>query len=100
VQHLLEAQEDAHSLAKVLDQAFQREVFEEAKERVRRRVDATTWRVFELLVDEQWSGARVAAELHLKVTTVYQAKHRVRTFLEEEVRRLENSGQEESEDQP
>jgi RNA polymerase sigma factor (sigma-70 family) len=77
------------SLEEVLDQEFLREVYEEARRRVRARVHPATWRAFELLALEGWSGARVADELQLGISAVYEARSRVKAMLAEEVRRLE-----------
>jgi RNA polymerase sigma-70 factor (ECF subfamily) len=79
-------------LEEVLDQEFLLEVYEEARRRVRGRVSPATWRAFELLAMEEWPGARVAAELNMSVASVYQARHRVKGLLVEEVRRLEEPG--------
>jgi RNA polymerase sigma-70 factor (ECF subfamily) len=89
VQRLLEAQEDRDGLLEALDQEFERELYEEAQARVQLRVSRATWQAFQLLMQEKWSGARVAAELHLAVAAVYMAKRRVQTMLLEEVRRLQ-----------
>jgi RNA polymerase sigma-70 factor (ECF subfamily) len=92
VQHLLEAQPDQNGLQEALEQEFERELYEEAQARVQLRVSRPTWQAFQLLVQEKWSGARVAAELHLTVAAVYMAKQRVQKMLAEEVRRLQGPG--------
>jgi RNA polymerase sigma-70 factor (ECF subfamily) len=92
VQQLLDEQQDGHTLAEALDEEFRFELYEEAKARVRGRVSEETWQAFRLLVEAGWSGTQVAAHLQLKVTTVYQAKHRVQTMLAEEIHQLEESG--------
>jgi DNA-binding CsgD family transcriptional regulator len=48
--------------------------------------------LIELLLDENCSGAEVAAKLQMKVATVYMAKYRVQKMLAEEVQRLQQSG--------
>ena len=92
VLRLLEAQEDRDGLLEALDQEFERELYEEAQAWVQLRVTPPTWQAFRLLVQEGWSGARVAAELHLTVAAVYMAKHRVQKLLAEEVGRLQGAG--------
>jgi RNA polymerase sigma-70 factor (ECF subfamily) len=79
-------------LEEVLDHEFMLEVYEEAKRRVRARVGLATWRAFELLALEGWSGVRVAAELDRSISAVYEARSRVKALLVEEVRRLEEPG--------
>jgi RNA polymerase sigma-70 factor (ECF subfamily) len=89
IQRLLEEQEDRNGLAEALDQGFLVELYEEARARVQLRVSRETWQAFELLALEGWSGADVAAKLHMKVVTVYTAKNRVQKMLQEEVQKLE-----------
>jgi RNA polymerase sigma-70 factor (ECF subfamily) len=100
VQQLLEEQPDRDGLLEALDQEFLHDLYEEAKARVQLRVTRSTWRAFELLVQESWPGARVAAELHLTVAAVYMAKHRVQKLLAAEVRALQGPGPGEKEGQP
>ena len=92
VQRLLEEQADRDGLLEALDQEFERELYEEAQAWVQLRVTRPTWQAFQLLVQENWTGARVAAELRLSVAAVYMAKHRVQKMLAEEVRRLQGAG--------
>jgi RNA polymerase sigma-70 factor (ECF subfamily) len=89
IQRLLEEEEDRNGLAEALDQGFLMELYEEAQARVQLRVSRACWQVFQLLVLEGWSGADVAAKLHMKIATVYTAKRRVQKMLQEEVRKLE-----------
>jgi RNA polymerase sigma-70 factor (ECF subfamily) len=91
VQRLLETREEQSGFVEALEQEFERELYEEARARVQLRVSRSTWRAFELLVNEEWSGLRVAAELKLSVAAAYMAKHRVQKLLAEEVRRLQRS---------
>jgi RNA polymerase sigma-70 factor (ECF subfamily) len=100
VQQLLEAQADRNGLVETLEQEFERELYEEAQARVQLRVNRPTWQAFQWLVQEKWSGAQVAAELHLTVAAVYMAKRRVQKLLAEEVRRLQGSGREHREGEP
>lgn len=55
-----------------------------ALERVRQRVDEITYRAFELQFFDGKSGAAVAAELGIKISSVYQAKSRIEKHLKEE----------------
>jgi RNA polymerase sigma factor (sigma-70 family) len=91
IQRLLEEQEDRNGLAEALDQGYMLELYEEARARVQLRVSRETWQAFQLLALEGWSGADVAAKLHMKVVTVYTAKNRVQKMLQEEVQKLEGS---------
>jgi RNA polymerase sigma-70 factor (ECF subfamily) len=88
---LLEDREARDSLAESLDREFALELYEEAKARVQLRISPVTWQAFELIAWEKWSGARVAAHLHMTVAAVYMAKKRVQRMLTEEIHKLEGS---------
>lgn len=87
----LETLEARDSLHEVLREAFDREVFDEALRRVERRVDARTWRAFQMQVFEEASGAEAAAALGLSVAAAFMAKSRVKKMLEAEVATLEGT---------
>jgi RNA polymerase sigma factor (sigma-70 family) len=59
-----------------------------ARSIVRDRVDAKTMRAFELLCYEGRKGADVAAELGMKLPSVWKARSRVAKMLQEEFRKL------------
>jgi RNA polymerase sigma-70 factor (ECF subfamily) len=82
----LEARED---LAQKLEQAFDLELLEAAKVRVRLRVAPHTWETFRLLVLEGLSVAEVAARVHLQAAMVYMVKSKVQKMLQEEIGKLE-----------
>jgi RNA polymerase sigma-70 factor (ECF subfamily) len=74
---------------------FDQEVLEAAVARVRLRVKPTTWEAYRLTAVEGLSGAVAAAQLGMKVSTVFNAKKNVHEMLQEEIRRLQGSGDEE-----
>ena len=82
----LEARED---LSRKLEEAFDLELLEAAKERVRLRVAPHTWEAFRLLAFEGLPAAEVAARVRLQVAMVYVAKSKVRKMLQEEIGKLE-----------
>ena len=82
----LEARED---LAQKLEEAFDLELLEAAKVRVRLRVAPHTWEAFRLLALEGLPVAEVAARVHLQVAMVYVAKSKVQKMLQEEIQKLE-----------
>jgi RNA polymerase sigma-70 factor (ECF subfamily) len=82
----LEARED---LARRLEEAFDLELLEAAKERVRLRVAPHTWDAFQLLALEGLPVAEVAARVNLQVAMVYVAKSKVQKMLQEEIANLE-----------
>src|SRR6516225_3350683 len=82
----LEARED---LAQKLEEAFDLELLETAKARVRLRVAPHTWEAFRLLALEGVPVAKVAARIRLQVAMVYAAKSKVQKMLQEEIGKLE-----------
>ena len=82
----LEARED---LAQKLEEAFDLELLEAAKTRVRLRVAPHTWEAFRLVALEGVPVAEVAASVHLQVAMVYVAKSKVQKMLREEIAKLE-----------
>ncbi len=82
----LEARED---LAQKLEEAFDLELLEAAKVRVRLRVAPHTWEAFRLMALEGLPVAEVAARVRLQVAMVYVAKSKVQKMLQEEIGKLE-----------
>lgn len=82
----LEARED---LARKLEEAFDLELLEAAKVRVRLRVAPHTWEAFRLMALAGLPVAEVAARVHLQVAMVYVAKSKVQKMLQEEIGKLE-----------
>lgn len=72
-----------------LDEAFDRELLDEAVARVRLRVAERTWEAFRLLSFEGLSGAEAAAKVGMQVAMVYVAKSKVQKMLRKEIRKLE-----------
>lgn len=82
----LEARED---LARKLEEAFDLELLEAAKDRVRLRVAPHTWEAFRLVALEGLPATDVAPRVGLQVAMVYVAKSKVQRMLQEEIGRLE-----------
>jgi RNA polymerase sigma-70 factor (ECF subfamily) len=82
----LEARED---LAQKLEEAFDLELLEAAKVRVRLRVAPHTWEAFRLAALEGLPVAEVAAAVGMQVAMVYVARSKVQKMLQEEIRKLE-----------
>src|SRR5499427_101124 len=82
----LEARED---LAQKLEEAFDLELLEAAKARVRLRVAPHTWEAFRLVALEGVPAAEVAARVRLQVAMVYVAKSKVQKMRQEEIGKLE-----------
>ena len=84
----LEARED---LIRGLEEAFDHELLEAAKVRVRLRVAPHTWEAFRLVALEGLPVAEVAATVHMQVAMVYVAKSKVQKMLQEEIQKLETN---------
>jgi RNA polymerase sigma-70 factor (ECF subfamily) len=85
----LQMVEAGDDLVRRLDEEFDLEVLAEAQARVQQCVEAHTWEAFRLTALEGLSGAQAAAQLGLKVATVYKAKSKVQKMLHEAVVRLD-----------
>jgi RNA polymerase sigma-70 factor (ECF subfamily) len=89
VLQLLQSAEARTDLEQQLNAAFDKELLDEAMERVRQRVEAHTWEAFRLTAQEGLSGAEAAERLGLRVSTVFKARSKVQKMLREEIERLE-----------
>lgn len=89
IREVLEHHEAGEDLVERLNEEFDHEVLQEARKRVRQRVEPRTWDAFHLTAVERLSGAEVAARLGMKVLAVYKAKSKVQAMLREEIARLE-----------
>src|SRR4029077_16763185 len=86
---MLTSVEARKDLAQKLEEAFDLELLEAAKVRVRLRVAPHTWEAFRLMTLECMPVTEVAARVHLQVAMVYVAKSKVQKMLHEEIAKLE-----------
>jgi RNA polymerase sigma-70 factor (ECF subfamily) len=91
VLELLQSVKAREDLVQRLDEAFDRELLEEAMARVQQRVEARTWDAFRLLALEGCSGAQAAAALGMKVPTVLVARSKVQKLIRAELHKLEGT---------
>jgi len=89
---LLQDAQAREDLVKHLELEFDREVLDEAVQRVRLRVAPQTWQAFWLTAWEGLSGAEAAQRIPMQIAQVYVAKRRVQKMLQDEVARLESPG--------
>jgi RNA polymerase sigma factor (sigma-70 family) len=82
----VEARED---FTQKLEEAFDMELLEAAKIRVRLRVAPHTWEAFRLIALENLPATAVAARVNMQVAMVYVAKSKVQKMLQEEIVKLE-----------
>lgn len=74
--------------SKLFDLEYQRSVFRWAAEQVRRQVKDQTWKAFWLSSVEDQPIAEVAAQLNMTKGSIYIARSRVMTRLQDAVRQL------------
>src|SRR5262249_37026635 len=79
-------------LERRLEEAFDLELLETAKARVRDRVAPQTWRAFELTAIDGLSGADVAGRLGMQGAAVFMAKSHVKKMIQEEIALLDPAG--------
>jgi RNA polymerase sigma-70 factor (ECF subfamily) len=89
VRELMDTLEAREDLIQKLQEAFDHELLEAAKARVRLRVAPHTWEAFRLVALEDLPAAEVAATVRMPVAMVYVAKSKVQKMLREEIQKLE-----------
>jgi RNA polymerase sigma-70 factor (ECF subfamily) len=82
----LEARED---LTQRLEEAYDLELLEAAKARVRLRIAPNNWEAFQMAAIDGLPVAEVAGRVGLQVAMVYVAKSKVQKMLQEEIAKLE-----------
>ena len=88
--HIRNAPDARQNLEEDLDRLFQMQILEEALQRVRLKVQQSTWVAFQLTAVEGQSVQTVAQQLQTSVEAVYASRARVQRFLTIEIRRLTN----------
>jgi RNA polymerase sigma-70 factor (ECF subfamily) len=76
----------------VWEQEWEKSVFDAAVERVKTKVNAKQYQVFDFHVLRQWPVKKVAAALGIRAAQVYLAKHRILSLIKREVKQLEKQG--------
>jgi RNA polymerase sigma-70 factor (ECF subfamily) len=92
INRVLETLEARDELVRRLEERFDRELFELAMDSVRERVEPHTWEAFRQTTVEQVPAAAVAAQLGMKIATVYVARSKVQKMIRAEVERLDQPG--------
>jgi RNA polymerase sigma-70 factor (ECF subfamily) len=80
--------ERAFDLDAAWEEEWRRQLFATALERVKARVSARQYQIFDCAALKRWPVAKVAAELRVNVAQVYLARHRVAALLKKEVAAL------------
>lgn len=73
------------------DEEWHRNLLQAATERVKKKVSARQYQIFDCYVLKEWPVQKVAKELRVSVAQVYLAKHRLSALLKREAKRLEQA---------
>jgi RNA polymerase sigma factor (sigma-70 family) len=73
----------------VWEEEWQRHVLDAAFSRMKSKVDAKHFQIFDCLVRKGWSTAQTAKTLKTNIAQVYLVKHRLKTLLKKELAALE-----------
>ncbi len=82
---------DGFDLDATWEEEWQRNVLAAALERVKRKIDAKHYQIFDCLIVKQWPAAKVAAELRVSLAQVYLIRHRVSALVKREAAAVEKN---------
>lgn len=82
------AGEDGREIDAVWDREWERNLFQAALERVKKRVQPRDFQIFDCCLVKRWSASRVAEALRVSLPQIYLAKHRVGALMKKEVAAL------------
>ncbi|MEM1228011.1 MAG: sigma-70 family RNA polymerase sigma factor [Planctomycetota bacterium] len=91
VRRMLESVEARDDFLRELDRECERNILEDAMKIAQQRVKPDTWTAFYQTAIESIPAAEVAADLEMSLVAVYQARSRVQSMIQEEVRGLQGS---------
>ena len=83
---------EAPDLDALWEREWQENLLSAALQRVKKKVDARQFQIFDCYVRKEWPAQKVATELGVSVGQVYLARHRVAAILKKEVKALERKG--------
>ena len=72
----------------IWDAEWEKNLYDAALARVKRRLDPQKFQIFDLYVNKAWTPQKVAATFGIAVGQVYLAKHRAAELIKHEVERL------------
>lgn len=73
------------------DEEWERNLMEAAMRRVKDKVDARQYQIFDLCVRKKWPVSKIATDLKISAAKVYLTKHRVGNRLKQELLDLKNN---------
>jgi RNA polymerase sigma factor (sigma-70 family) len=71
------------------DEEWRKNLLRTATERVKKKIAAKQYQIFDCYVFKQWPAQKVAAELRVSVAQVYLVRHRVGALLKKELGKVE-----------
>jgi RNA polymerase sigma factor (sigma-70 family) len=71
------------------EEEWQHHVLAAALTRVKRRVEARHYQIFDCVVVKQWTASKAAKELGVNIAQVYLVKHRLKAMLKKELQDIE-----------
>ena len=74
----------------VWEQEWQKHVLDAALAKLKRKVDAKHYQIFDCVVSKGWTAAKAAKELGVNVAQVYLVKHRLKGMLKKELQAIES----------
>jgi RNA polymerase sigma-70 factor (ECF subfamily) len=82
----------AVDLDDVWEKEWQKNLFEAALTRIKKKVDPKQFQIFDCYVRKEWPAQKVAEQLRVNIGQVYLARHRISAILKKEIKALEKSG--------
>jgi RNA polymerase sigma-70 factor (ECF subfamily) len=89
LEEIIDPQTDV--IGKEWEEEWQENLFQAAVERVKVKVKAEHYQIFDLYVMKSWPVSKIARHIGVNVGQVYLAKHRVFRLIKKEVARLQKS---------
>lgn len=86
---VLKSVEQRQDLTSRLEEVFDLELLEIARQRVKGRIEPKRWRAWEMTSVERQSGDIVSKELGIKLPTVYSSRYQVQKMISAELQTLE-----------
>ena len=75
------------------EREWQENLLAAAMQRVKKKVEAKQFQIFDCYVRKEWPAQKVATELGVSIGQVYLARHRVTAVLKKEIRALQKQSQ-------
>ena len=77
------------SFTEMWEEEWQRHILTAALARLKRRVEAKHYQIFDCVVIKEWTTTKTAKELGVNIAQVYLVKHRLKGMLKKELKEIE-----------